>query len=57
MIETEYSTIILHAQSYTGSNEPLYTVIKTTRTPTRLYSIEKSGVQWEYYIYTPKPIV
>ena len=44
MIDIEYSTIIMHAQSYTGSNEPLYTVIKTTRTATRIYSIEQSGI-------------
>ena len=43
MIEVEYSTIILHAQTYTGSDEPLYTVIKTTRTATRILSIENSG--------------
>ena len=53
----EYSTIIVHAQTYTGSDEPLYTVIKPTRTAIRIHSIEKSGIYREYTVYTPKPIV
>ena len=57
MIDIEYSTIIVHAQTYTGSDEPLYTVIKTTPKPTRLHSIEKSGIYREYTVYTPKPFV
>ena len=56
MIDQEYSTIIMHAQSI-GSNESLYTVIKNTRTVTHIYSIEKSGIYERDTVYTPNRFV
>ena len=44
MIDIEYSTIFMHAQTYTGSDISLYTVIKTSENATRIYTIEKSGI-------------
>ena len=57
MIETEYSTIIMHAQTYIGSNESLYTVIKTWLEPEPLYTIEKSGIYPIDIVYTPNRFV
>ena len=57
MIETEYSTIIMHAQTYIGSDESLYTVIKTWLEPEPLYSIEKSGTYEKDTVYTPNRFV